>query len=290
MSEAPLHSPPPPANPGDRGLAAGALLGMLTVPAPAGHIEPPVDEACHTLDLHLGQPVLVTTRMDERQQRGLQVQGHCSIVPAGAAHRWFFEADAEALLLRLTPALLRESAEAMGLGARCAELVPTVRMRDTQIERIGWLLQAEHLDGCPNGRLFSDGLATALAARLLTLQSGREPSSPRNARALPAWRLRKVVDYIEAHLERNLCLAELAGVAGFSPSHFKPLFKQAVGMSAHRFVLERRVARARERLLDGRASLADIAQETGFAHASHMARCMRRVLGLSPSQIANARR
>ena len=44
-------------------------------------------------------------------------------------------------------------------------------------------------------------------------------------RALPAWRLRRVIEYVEAHLDEDLTLAELAGVAGFSVSHFKPLFK-----------------------------------------------------------------
>jgi AraC family transcriptional regulator len=62
--------------------------------------------------------------------------------------------------------------------------------------------------------------------------------------------------------------------------------KQAVGVPVHRFVLERRVERARIRLLAGGQSLTEIALEAGFAHPSHMARCMRRVLGLTPSQLA----
>jgi AraC family transcriptional regulator len=84
-------------------------------------------------------------------------------------------------------------------------------------------------------------------------------------------------------------LAELAAVSGFSLSHFKPLFKQAAGMSVHRFVLERRVERARMRLLEGGRSMNEIALEAGFAHSSHMARCMRRVFGVSPSQMAKSR-
>jgi AraC family transcriptional regulator len=150
------------------------------------------------------------------------------------------------------------------------------------------MMQAEDHDAYPGGRLFADSLAAALAARLLALQSRRPVPSP--GRALPAWRLRHVLEYIEANLDQDLALAELAGVAGFSLSHFKPLFRQAVGMPAHRFVLERRVERARTRLLEGRASLTDIALEAGFAHPGHMARCMRRLLGMSPSQIAASSR
>jgi AraC family transcriptional regulator len=101
--------------------------------------------------------------------------------------------------------------------------------------------------------------------------------------------LRRVIEYVDAHLDQDLTLAELAAVAEFSPSHFKALFKEAAGVPVHRFVLERRIERARLRLLDGRPSITAIALETGFAHPSHMARWMRRLLGLSPSQIRAGR-
>lgn len=103
--------------------------------------------------------------------------------------------------------------------------------------------------------------------------------------ALPAWRLRQVIDYIDACLEQDLRLAELAAVAGYSVSHFKPMFRRAVGMPVHRFVLERRVQRAHALLVESSLSITTIALETGFAHASHMARCMRRLLGVTPAQV-----
>ena len=172
----------------------------------------------------------------------------------------------------------------MQLAVTAAELAPSIHIRDPQIERIGWMMQAEAHEHYPGGRLFADSLAAALAARLLVLQTRR--AGPVERRALPPWRLRRVLEYIEAHLEAELTLAELATVAGFSLSHFKAMFKQATGVPVHRFVLERRVERARLRLLEGRASVTQVAAETGFAHASHLARCMRRVLGASPSQVA----
>jgi AraC family transcriptional regulator len=150
------------------------------------------------------------------------------------------------------------------------------------------MMQAEDHDGYPGGRLFADSLATALATRLLGLQTRRGTVAAKPGRALPGWRLRNVIEYVEAHLDEDLTLAQLATVAGFSPSHFKLLFKQAVGVPVHRFVLERRVERARIRLLEGGSSMTEIALEAGFAHPSHMARCLRRVLGLSPSQVANS--
>ncbi|MGO1070656.1 helix-turn-helix domain-containing protein [Lysobacter sp. CA199] len=60
-------------------------------------------------------------------------------------------------------------------------------------------------------------------------------------------------------------------------------------MPAHRYVLERRVECARALLLRGRGNMGEIALEAGFPHASHMARCMRRVLGMTPAQVAQSR-
>lgn len=285
MSDRPSCYPGPPAALlSSVGLERLPLLDVLTSPVPFGLFDSPVDGR-HVLCLHLGDPVPVSYRVGSHERQGVRLHGQFCVVPAGSSTRWTLTRPARSLLLRLPPSLLRDTAEAMGLGSLDADLAPSIHIRDPQVERIGWMMQAEDHDGYPGGRLFTDSLASALAARLLALQSRKEAPDSKPVRALPAWRLRHVLEYIETHLDEDLTLAELAGVAGFSLSHFKPLFKKALGVPVHRFVLERRVERARLRLLEGDRSLTDIALEAGFSHPSHMARCMRRVLGLSPSQV-----
>ncbi|WP_371767901.1 helix-turn-helix domain-containing protein [Massilia sp.] len=257
------------------------LLDVLTSPVPSGRFDSPVDER-HVLCLHLGGPVPVSYRAGKAERQGVRLHGQFCVVPGGSSTRWTLSRPATSLLLRLAPAHLCATADDMGRGARAFDLAPAIHVRDPQIERIGWMMQAEDHDAHPGGRLFADSLASALAVRLVALQS---PSRIAPARALPAWRLRHVIDYIDAHLDQDLTLAELAAVAGFSPSHFKALFRQATATPVHRFVLERRVERARLHLLEGRLSVTEVALETGFAHPSHMARWMRRLLGRSPSQV-----
>lgn len=261
------------------------LLDVLTSPVPAGVFQSPLDDR-HVLCLHVGNPVPVSYRAGDHERQGVRIHGQFCVVPAGASTRWTVSRPARSLLLRLAPSLVQETAEAMGLGSHGIELVPAIHMRDPQVERIGWMMQAEEQDAYPGGRLFADSLASALATRLFALQTRKSAAASKSPPALPAWRLRRVIEYIEAHLDADLTLSELASVAGFSLSHFKPLFRQAVGVPAHRFVLERRVERARTRLLEGGRSLTEIAVEAGFAHSSHMTRCMRRVLGASPPQVA----
>jgi AraC family transcriptional regulator len=262
------------------------LLDVLTSPVPTGLFHSPVDDR-HVLCLHLGDPVPVSYRAGSHERRGVRIHGQFCVVPAGSSTRWTVSRPAKSLLLRLMPSLLQETAEAMEVDNRNAALAPSIHLRDAHIERIGWMMQAEDHDAYPGGRLFADSLASALATRLLVLQTKKKVSDSKSGRALPAWRLCHVIEYIDAHLDQDLSLAELAGVAGFSRSHFQPLFKQAVGIPVHRFVLERRVERARLRLLEGEKSVMQISLEAGFAHPSHMARCMRRILGVSPSQISD---
>lgn len=265
------------------------LLDVLTSPVPMGRFDSPLDDR-HVLCLHLGDPVPVSYRVAHGERRGTRIHGQFCVVPSRSSTRWTLTRPATSLLLRLSPALLNETAETMGVASADASLAPSIHIRDPQIERIGWMMQAEDHDDYPGGRLFADSLAAALAIRLLALQGRPRPATGRKARALPAWRLRHVIEYIDAHLDEDLTLAELAAVAGFSVSHFKPLFKEAAGMPVHRFVLERRVEHARTRLLDGTRSITQVALETGFSHPSHMARCMRRVLGVTPGQLVEATR
>jgi AraC-like DNA-binding protein len=94
----------------------------------------------------------------------------------------------------------------------------------------------------------------------------------------------------EANLDRNLSLDRLARVAGMSASHLKTLFRRATGVPLHRYVIQRRVQRARTLLEQGDLSTSQVALEAGFAHQSHLARWMRRLLGVTPTAIARVPR
>jgi AraC family transcriptional regulator len=108
---------------------------------------------------------------------------------------------------------------------------------------------------------------------------------PRPARGLSPARMQRVLDYVEAHLERPLTLAVLAREAGSSSAHFRHWFKVETGTTVHRYVVRRRVARARTLLLQGELRTSEVALAAGFAHQSHMARWMRRELGLTPREL-----
>jgi len=264
-------------------------LEVLWVGVPSGHIESDADRY-HVLDMHAGTTMRVSCRLDGLERYGTQMHGDINVLPAGSIGRWVMAAPANAVIVRLAPALFDEAADAMRLKPACAELRPAIRMRDPHIEHIAWMLKEESTIGNPRGRLWLESAASALAVRFVR-RSQRTANWPDPTdRALPKWRLRKICDHIEANLQQDLSLAELAAVAGFSVPHFKVLFTRSVGLPVHRYVVERRVERARRLLIQGRHSMTQIALDAGFTHQSHMTRCVQQVLGISPAKIVALRR
>ncbi|MFY9611570.1 MAG: AraC family transcriptional regulator [Blastocatellia bacterium] len=189
------------------------------------------------------------------------------------------------LVLSVSPELLSTVAEELDLDPQQIEIRNRFQVRDAQLENIAWALKAEMECGYPCGRVYVESLAVSVAARLLRVHSSSPiDPGPRNGR-LSDRRLRRVLDYIEDNLNRNISLADIASVAGLSVSHFKSLFRQSVGVPTHQYLIRRRLERAKSLLGEGELPISQIAFESGFAHQSHLARHMRRVLGVSPKAL-----
>jgi AraC family transcriptional regulator len=140
-------------------------------------------------------------------------------------------------------------------------------------------------NGYPSGRLYIDSLATALAARLVREHSSLSAPTGTLSGGMSGRRLKELLSYIEDNLGQDLALRELAHVAGLSASHLNVLFRQAMGMPVHQYVIRRRVERAATLLRDSNLSIGEVALEAGFSHQSHLASHMRRVMGISPKEL-----
>ncbi|QUD89929.1 helix-turn-helix domain-containing protein [Phenylobacterium montanum] len=238
----------------------------------------------HKLGVHLGPPVNVSCRCREQVANGPRRHGDTDLIPAGIDGVWIDEAPASFLRLGLSHRLLRETAGEMDLDPDRIALTPRLQLRDPQVQHIAWALKAEAETGETGGRLYAESLSVALSAHLVRRYAEPLPT-PRPQQGLSERQRRRVLDYIDAHLDEDLSLARLAEIAGVSVSHFKPLFRRTVGAPPHQYVIQRRVDRARLLLANGHASISEAAFEAGFTHPSHMARWMRRLLGVTPAAL-----
>ncbi len=97
-------------------------------------------------------------------------------------------------------------------------------------------------------------------------------------------RMRRVLDYIDQHLDRDLDLETASRVAALSKFHFRRQFMATFGLSAQRYVQLARLKQASGRLYDKNAqSVTEIAMDAGYDAPDAFARAFRLRLGQSPS-------
>lgn len=184
---------------------------------------------------------------------------------------------------------------------KIAELLPEHPLLEQQIFRRQHQTKDRHLQtliqallieaemGGPNGRLYADTLSTALATHFVNHYALDSPIDLLNLPVIERQRLGQVIDYIEANLMENLALSELALAAGLSKFHFARLFKAAIGLTPHKYVLKRRVERAAHALKQGDWAIAQIAHRFGFTDQSHFTRVFKQVKGITPKRYLQER-
>ena len=194
----------------------------------------------------------------------------------------------EAIVVELDPVRLERFAKShTAVGA----LTPQIVVEDTQIAALLTIMASEVAERCPNGPLYGESLSLALATYLSGRFSvKRQEGKPlRKFSEVEARRVRRVMDYIHANLDQELSLFDLAQIAQLSPRQFFRIFSNTFGTTPHRYIIDERVALAKELIAKGRL-LVDIAGKLGFASQSHFSSVFRKVTGMPPGQFRQAAR
>jgi AraC family transcriptional regulator len=129
----------------------------------------------------------------------------------------------------------------------------------------------------------STGLTSIAPGPPKVLHKDSDQARARQISPLPPAILRRVNEYMEAHLQDNLSLDQLARETHYSRGHFLRMFRAATGMTPHQYLTKCRIERAKRMLRDeDDASLIDIAACCGFSSQSHMTRLFREQTGMTP--------
>jgi AraC family transcriptional regulator len=178
-------------------------------------------------------------------------------------------------------AILQPSKLKALLGSDSA-VEPVIGLKDDVLGPAMQALCAEVLAGGSSGRRFADGMLVVIGTQLQRL-FGEARSAPKGG--ITGRQRRIVTDHIDDHLAGSITVAELAAKVGLSEAHFARAFRQTVGVAPHRYVVERRLERARRLLADTEEPLAQIAAACGFADQAHFSRTFSQTFGLSPSAL-----
>jgi AraC family transcriptional regulator len=249
-------------------------ITFLESDAEVGEVEP-TEFAGHRLALQLNGPVRMESWRGGRYVQIEKQPGTFALTPAGATVGYRWSGDHHFLLATLAPRLVSGIIQEVA-GGRDVRLIERHGCDDPHARHLLFALRADLEAGRPSGRLYTDTLVRALIVRLLvgyTVDCADE---------LAAGALTRVRDYIEANLAENPSLSDLAAVAGMSPYHFARTFACTVGTPPHRYLLGRRLERAKALLSGSNRPIIEIALDLGFDSQGHFHRIFRKYVGTTP--------
>ena len=142
------------------------------------------------------------------------------------------------------------------------------------------VLEAPHAEATQ----FLDSVALAFHAHVMRSYGGTPASRRYAGPGLAPWQLRRVRTFVDANLEANPSIADLAAECRLSPSHFARAFSASTNASPHKWLVNRRIEQAKALLLGSGDELSQIALTCGFVDQSHFTRVFARSEGQSPGR------
>jgi AraC family transcriptional regulator len=205
-----------------------------------------------------------------------------TFVPAGRQlHGW----QTPRTLARITCFYINPLAPLLDpqLGFAKVEFKPQLHFFDQDLWETAMKLRAQ-VESSESGRWhYAEALSLVLLHELLRVNNGSAAPEPIVVGGLAAWQQKRVADYIEEHLNEEIPLATLAGLADLSPFHFSRAFRQSFAMPPHRYHNSRRVERAKCMLANRTLSVTEIGQKLGFSESSAFAATFRKFTRRTPT-------
>jgi AraC family transcriptional regulator len=233
------------------------------------------------LTLHLRRCEVELEESGGHTRYQTRARGAVVIEKRGCPQRFRWNSSTSTLTLRLSDSVLEQASQAVPVAG---ETVPAgSAVRDLRLSSLLFSLELERVQGYPAGRLFVDGIEQALAAVLVRYDGVARHTSRMYKGGLAPYRMKRVTEFIRAHIEEEITLGELARNVGLSPSHFCSLFRITSGMTPHQFVLNCRIQHAKGLLNKAGHSILDVALASGFRTHQHFSRIFRRQVGIPPS-------
>jgi AraC-like DNA-binding protein len=194
----------------------------------------------------------------------------------------------DVLLFLMEPSYVVAQLESRGLPGDRAELRDLPPRQDVGLLECGTLLANVLARGLAGDEFYCEVLIQAMVTRVIARHATLTYGRLRYCESLSPAKLRTLVDFIEGNLASPLRLTDLAAVAALSPAHLARAFRNATGISLHRYVLHRRLRLARDLLSTSVDSVESVAKQCGFADDAHLGKAYKRAFGTTPAATRTA--
>jgi AraC family transcriptional regulator len=240
----------------------------------------------HNLFLYTGPAAKAEIKSPEFSGMRWIRPGDLWVMPEGSRHQVRFERNVEGVALAFDPGTFQHMVESSD-GRSSLPILQSLTVCPPKISHLMRALMHESNDPSAQDGVGLECIATAIA--LATCQhAGAIAAATKAEPRLAPRQIRVVRAYVETHLHQQISLADMAATAELSVFHFLRSFKGSVGSTPARYVLDRRMERARHLLKVSRLTVSEIGIGVGFDDVSHFSRAFRRVVGMTPSAFRSA--
>ena len=208
--------------------------------------------------------------------------GNLIFLTPGTRDSLLWHGPSHRIVASLEPSLLSHAAEQLGIRGSC-DFENQWSFHDEQLGLLLTEMEREMNSGWPMGSLYGDLLGMSLSIALIKKYGRTSPILAAQKGGLSRSDLRRVLEYVDENLDRDIRLQELAALTDLSVFHFARSFRQSVGSTPHQYIVNMRVQKAKTLLMPPEWSIQQIASATGFADGGHLSKIFRKSTGVSPS-------
>jgi AraC family transcriptional regulator len=261
---------------------------------PASRTAVQVVLAQDTVMYHVGGSTSVAKFVDGHCIGTRSQHGSVTVSPRDERSEWVRGGVCEVVHVYLPPSLKRRYADENLAGSAAPEIDPLFAVHDPWLQGYFMMLQSEFEAFGGNGK-YPDALLLTQSMELLlrhlvcwhsnvsrnsrkglVAAAARHPLAPRH--------LQQVIAYIDADVQRDIAVADLARLVGVSTDHFIRSFRAATQQTPYAYLVERRLALAVDALKHSTKSVEQIAHDVGFRSAPGFSNVFKKHYGMSPSK------
>jgi AraC family transcriptional regulator len=219
--------------------------------------------------------------------------GAIQLIPSHLEGISSWDSASTAAFLEMTPQFIRQLMEDTFRGdPHQMQLAPNINFHDPLMRTLIEKLCHELHNSSPLGSLYAESITRLLTLHLLQKHAKlTEISTPKHHR-LSTEQKRTLIEYIEVQLGGKITVEKMAALLHISVSHFERIFHATFDIPPYRYVIERRVERAKLLLSTNPShtlTLQAIAELCGFTNQSHLNRHFTRIVGVSPARFRNSK-